>query len=308
MTLTPLAAQTNESLTGLSLPASGPSARKAKDLAEDAARSARALAADNVRTVAADIVELSAAAQQPPPEAQGSRSLAQPTIDPRKAFASSANNAGHANPAVQGNQQQNPPTFTQSDVDRILQAYGAAQGQTAYDPAFDFNNDGRIDFSDLNFVLSNVSQQAPGLTPPPQAAPPVANPSVADASRAPDAPPANNDGVNATPNPSADGAKFNRQDLNALLSSFGRTKADEGYNPDFDLNGDGRVGFDDLNTLLGNFGQHVAAHSQQDLNNLLASYGARAGEPNYNPAFDYSNKGYVGFADLNTLLDRLFTA
>lgn len=291
--------QSSDTLLPLSL-VKPPSRSASKEVAEAAEKAAANPSALVLRS-GADTVELSQQA------AEALRATLQP-------------------PASLGAAAQNPPTdaqtaatprnadlaatqrvFTQADVDSVLKLYGAAEGQSGFDAAFDFNSDGKIDFSDLNFVLSNVASVPPGITPPPgeepQAALTVNDHQPVAINPEPTSTPPTQD----QPAPAGAQPRYTPDDLSGLINTFGKSTADEGFNPAFDLDGNGTVDFNDLNSLLSNLGQAVTSEGQQLLTSVLEAFGAQAGDPRYNPDLDHGNKGYIGFVDLNRALDSLFT-
>ncbi len=121
------------------------------------------------------------------------------------------------------------------------------------------------------------------------ATPPVAN---TDAVRPPTEPP-------VTPTDSR---------LQDFLAAYGATKGDGRYSEKFDLDGDGVIGFADLNTLLSQPAettQDQRVFTAADLDSLLASFNSRLGDANYNPEFDFDQDGVINFADLNRLVENL---
>lgn len=179
--------------------------------------------------------------------------IAQPSSDQG---ATTASQAQHAS---------SPPSVTQQDLNDLLTAYGSVTGDARFDARFDFNNDGRIDFNDLNTALSSFNAN------PPQ---PVAQ-------------------------------TFTLNDVTSLLASYGRSAGQPGFDARFDTNNDGRVDFTDLNHVLSNLNSPVTSGQQQQLQGLIEGYGAGIGDPLYNAAFDFDNDGRISFADLNELLSRI---
>lgn len=289
----------NDTLLPVSLlkPPSRSASKEAAEAAEKAAANPSAL----ILRSGADTVELS------PEAAEALRA----TLD------ASAATANAAQPSR--TDAQTPPTprnadltatqrvFTQTDVDSILKIYGASEGQSGFDASFDFNNDGKIDFSDLNFVLSNVASAPPGITPPPGDKPQSGLTADHEATNPvnPEAPA--NTSSPAQQAPAGAQPRYTPDDLTGLINTFGKRDGDQGFNPAFDLDGDGKVDFNDLNSLLSNLGQPVTGEAQQHLTSVLGAFGAQTGDPRYNPDLDYGNKGYIGFVDLNRALDSLFT-
>ena len=289
----------NDTLLPVSLlkPPSKSASKEAAEAAEKAAATPAALALRS----GADTVELS------PEAAEALRATLDPTAEISSAAQPSRTDA--QTPPITRNTDRaaTQHVFTQADVDSILKLYGASEGQSGFDASFDFNGDGKIDFSDLNFVLSNVASAPPGITPPPGNKP-QAGLTADDGTTHPvnHEPTANP----ATPTQQApDGAqpRYTPNDLTGLINTFGKTASDQGFNPAFDLDGNGKVDFNDLNSLLSNLGQPVTGEAQQHLTSVLEAFGAQTGDPRYNPDLDHGNKGYIGFIDLNRALDSLFT-
>ncbi len=157
------------------------------------------------------------------------------------------------------------PDASQTDLNGLLAAYGAVNGDPRFDPRFDFNSDGRIDFNDLNTALSALA-----ATPPK----PVAQ-------------------------------TFSLSDVTTLLSSYGRRQGEQGFDARFDTNNDGVVDFTDLNHVLSNLSSPVSSTHQQQLAGLIEGYGTGVGDPLFNSAFDFDNDGRISFGDLNELLSRI---
>ena len=247
--------------------------------------------------------------------------------------------------------------FSQGDVDSLLKSYGSSSGQGSYQQTLDFNNDGKIDFADLSFLLSRVNRSGASSAPTgggqPNAATtePAPTPIATQPVLTPNAPasglttggsvtgtttesaqtPISTQPV-LTPSvqssglttggtvtgtttesaqtpistqpvvPGAASPKFTQADLSALLASFGKSAGQDGFDARFDFQGRGSVGFEDLSTLLANFASPVSTAAQRRLTGVLAGYGARQGDANYDPTLDAGGKGYIGFADLSAAL------
>jgi Ca2+-binding EF-hand superfamily protein len=188
--------------------------------------------------------------------------------------------------------------FNQSHLDGLLASFGARSGDASYDPAFDHNGDGVIDFSDLNNVLSNFE--------PPATEQPAAQ-GAAPGAQAPVAPAEAEEPAGATPAPApADGETFGPGDLSGLLQAFGRRAGEQGYDARFDINSDGVVDFSDLNSALSAFDPPVPEQQQLELTGLLGAFGSSAGDETFDARFDYDGDGRVAFNDLNRLLDELY--
>jgi Ca2+-binding EF-hand superfamily protein len=59
-----------------------------------------------------------------------------------------------------GEEEEGPAVFTAEDVDRALGAFGTSEGDDAFNSAYDFDNDGVINFGDLNELLSRIGAGA----------------------------------------------------------------------------------------------------------------------------------------------------
>lgn len=156
-------------------------------------------------------------------------------------------------------------SVSQDDLNGLLAAYGAVSGDTRFDARFDFNNNGRIDFEDLNTALSSFTATPPATVP----------------------------------------QSFTLEDVTSLLSTYGRQTGEQGFDARFDTNNDGVVDFTDLNHVLSNLASPVSSNHQQQLEGLIQSYGAGVGDPLYNVEFDFDNDGRISFQDLNELLSRI---
>ena len=55
-----------------------------------------------------------------------------------------------------GEDEEGPTVFTAEDVDRALSAFGTSEGDDAFNSAYDFDNDGVINFGDLNELLGRI--------------------------------------------------------------------------------------------------------------------------------------------------------
>lgn len=156
------------------------------------------------------------------------------------------------------------PAFSRADLDKLLAAYGSVAGDERYTETYDLNADGRIDFEDLNSLLSQIRENEP-----------------------------------------ADAPSFTQDDLDGLLASFGASQADERFNASYDLNGDGRVDFDDLNSMLTAMKQHQTAGDPDPLQMLVDAFGKISGDAGFEGALDLNNDGTINFSDLNRLLTSL---
>src|SRR5690606_20361193 len=54
---------------------------------------------------------------------------------------------------------ESPASFTVEDIERLLNVFGSAAGGERFDSTFDFDNDGVINFADLNELLNRVGQE-----------------------------------------------------------------------------------------------------------------------------------------------------
>ncbi len=105
---------------------------------------------------------------------------------------------------------------------------------------------------------------------------------------------------------------FGQADLDALLQAWGTVSGQERFASEYDLDGDGSIGANDLAQLLGNFSAEApfaepvedAPPTAADVNNLLAAWGTSAGEERFNARFDLNGDGRVGAHDLAELLGR----
>lgn len=159
------------------------------------------------------------------------------------------------------------PSFTRADLDKLLESYGSVAGDDRYNETYDLNADGRIDFEDLNSLLSQIREPA-----------------------------------------ASDAPSFTEKDLDGLLASFGATQADERFNGAYDLNGDGRVDFDDLNSMLTAMKSQQTAGDADPLQMLVEAFGRRFGDAGFESALDLNSDGQINFTDLNRLLTSLNSA
>ncbi|MGD9693445.1 MAG: dockerin type I domain-containing protein [Phycisphaerales bacterium] len=225
-----------------------------------------------------------------------------------------------------------PQTYTLDDVTSILSTYGRRAGEQGFDARFDTNNDGVVDFTDLNHVLSNISspitqsqqQQLEGVIegygagvgdPRYNAAYDVDNDgrisfrdlnavlSSFNAPAQPEAPASPEAAV--PPETPATPQTFSLNDVASVLSAYGRREGEQGYDARFDTNSNGVVDFTDLNHVLSNLTSPISSNHQQQLEGLIQGYGAGVGDPLFNAAFDFDNDGRISFADLNELLSQI---
>lgn len=93
----------------------------------------------------------------------------------------------------------------------------------------------------------------------------------------------------------------------AFLESYGANRGDNRYNEKFDLDGDGVIGFSDLNALLSQPAEQAdpRVFTGADLDGLLASFNKSLGDDGFNPEYDLNQDGVVNFTDLNSLVQNL---
>ncbi len=107
--------------------------------------------------------------------------------------------------------------------------------------------------------------------------------------------------------------QFTQADIDSLLNLFGSTNADSDFNEQFDLDGNGTINLQDLNAMLAQISQvqpqgieePEPSFTQEDLDLLLESFGAQAGDENYSDALDLDGDGIIGLQDLNAMLANL---
>ena len=63
---------------------------------------------------------------------------------------------GQTSPSTEDDE--GPASFTAIDIDRLLGSFGAEAGAEGFNSQFDFDNDGVINFGDLNTLLTNLAQ------------------------------------------------------------------------------------------------------------------------------------------------------
>ncbi|TVQ30656.1 MAG: hypothetical protein EA376_12430 [Phycisphaeraceae bacterium] len=222
------------------------------------------------------------AASLTPNDAQGTRVNAQDQpITPRPG-------PGSNEPAQDGR------TFTESDRDALLAAWGARVGDERYNPEYDLTGDGMIGAADLAALLSRFSTEAPAGPAP-----------IDDAA------------------PGSDAELTLEQMISELRSMWGARTGSERYDPRYDLDGDGVIGSGDLAALLGGASpptlsdplsespgdgnnpenpETVIADASFDLKSLLDAFGRRAGEPGFDARLDLNGDGVISSADLAALL------
>lgn len=156
--------------------------------------------------------------------------------------------------------------FTQNDVDNLLKIFGAGAGDSEFISQYDLDGSGTIDLQDLNAMLAQIG------TPP------------AAESGAPDG--------------------FTQDDIDLLLEAFGSQPGDDAYNEALDLDGDGVIGLQDLNTMLASMGQGTenSGFTQAHVDQLTAAFGAQTGDDNFIAELDLNADGTLNLADLNELL------
>jgi Ca2+-binding EF-hand superfamily protein len=156
--------------------------------------------------------------------------------------------------------------FTQTDLDNLSKLLGASKGDSQYQEQFDLDGNGTINLQDLNAMLAQISEGQ-------QAA-------------------------------SVDGPTFTQDDLDLLLEAFGAQTGDENYSEALDLDGDGLIGLQDLNTMLGSLSQQPEqqGYSQTHIDQLTAAFGASTGDENFVASLDLNEDGTLNMADLNAML------
>lgn len=113
--------------------------------------------------------------------------------------------------------------YGQDQLDAINEFFGAKTGDSRFQNAVDFNNDGSINFSDITYVLSKWGEALP-----------------AD--------------QQVMPQPDLSGP-FGKKHLDAVNEFFGKSLGDEGFLAQADANGDGTINFSDITHILSNWGQ-----------------------------------------------------
>lgn len=280
----------------------------------------------------ADVLTISADTT-PPTSYTKPRAVAPAAEPPTAGGPSGAGDAPSAQPSP-GAAQPSPitdgVTYGQAELDSLLASFGAGQGSAQFNAASDLNGDGLVNFDDLNRLLSNFAPAAAPATqaaPPPPAptskpaqtpiasaaaereAAPVATPAStpeATAAAAPLTPEAGTAQAAPSPTGQTDGGGFDQSDLPSLLFSYGSRLGESGFDARFDFNSDGVIGFDDLNTALSSISPGAAQHAST-LEGLVNAFGLGQGAEGFAPEFDFDGDGFIGFADLNRLLDDLFT-
>lgn len=250
------------------------------------------------QTRPADTVELSEV-KPLAPTAQLSRTAAQDT-------------PAEPAPVAPAATEQTTPASPDDLVASILKSFGARSGDEGFNAALDVNGDGVINFSDLNAAVSAASVtpptggpspiETPAGVPAPQglgadAADEVA-PTIAQATGAPVAPSIPDD-ANTPDEPRV----YTLDDIELALGAFGTAEGEDGFNIDFDFDGDGRINFGDLNELLTRVGGQTA--QQTLISQLTELFGVNSNDSRFNTALDFDSDGVINFNDLNTLLSRL---
>lgn len=300
-----------------------------------------AVASDSPPATARQADVLTISADTTPPTSYTKPRTVTPAAEPPPATGpSGAGDAPSAQPSP-GAAQPSPitdgVTYGQAELDSLLASFGAGQGSAQFNAASDLNGDGLVNFDDLNRLLSNFAPAAPAATQAPPVSPaqtPIASaaaepetastatpsasasPSTpatsptstpeATAASAPLTPEAGQAQAAPSPTGQTDGGVFDQGDLPSLLFAYGSRLGESGFDQRFDFNSDGVIGFDDLNTALSSISPGAAQHATT-LEGLVNAFGLGQGSEGFAPEFDFDGDGFIGFADLNRLLDDLFT-
>lgn len=203
-----------------------------------------------------------------------------------------------------------PPPSPDTLVASVLKAFGSRSGDDGFNASLDINGDGVINFADLNAALAG--QNAPPQTGGPSPIEQPANaptPQALDADNAGEIAPAQGEQPGAPSAPAqADDADeprvYTNKDIELVLGAFGAGADDERFDPELDFDGDGQIGFPDLNELLARLDQGQSPQ-QTLIDQLTDLFGLSANDQRFNPALDFDNDGVINFTDLNTLLARL---
>ncbi|MBL0922044.1 MAG: hypothetical protein IBJ10_07930 [Phycisphaerales bacterium] len=113
-----------------------------------------------------------------------------------------------------------------------------------------------------------------------------------------------------SPRPAADPTTTPAADsrMAQFLASYGAAKGDSRYNDKFDLDGDGVIGFSDLNALLSQPAEPATPQrvfGASDLDGLLQAFNSRLGDSGFNPEYDLNQDGVIDFTDLNNMVNNM---
>ena len=159
--------------------------------------------------------------------------------------------------------------FTQSDVDNLLKLFGSISGDSDFLAEYDLDGSGTIDLADLNAMLAQLGEPQSEEVSTPET--------------------------------------FTQSDIDLLMESFGAQTGDEAYSDALDLDGDGIIGLQDLNTMLANLApvEESQIYTQAHVDQLTAAFGSQFGDDNFVAELDLNGDGTLNLVDLNQLLASL---
>lgn len=157
--------------------------------------------------------------------------------------------------------------FTQDDIQNLLKLFGSSAGDDGFNAQFDLDGSGTIDLDDLDAMLVQMSQTKAAASPPQ--------------------------------------SQFTQADIDLLLEAFGAQIGDDAYDESLDLDGDGMIGLDDLDTMLVNLSQPQDAPENpagSTLDQLTAAFGLNEGDDGFVAELDLNGDGTIDLNDLDELL------
>lgn len=103
---------------------------------------------------------------------------------------------------------------------------------------------------------------------------------------------------------------YSQADVDNLLKVFGAVEGDDAYDPAMDMNTDGKIGVEDLNSMLSNMASQEpepaqnepVTYSTDDVNNLVEIMGSVEGDDAFDAAMDMNADGKIDVDDLNYML------
>lgn len=159
--------------------------------------------------------------------------------------------------------------FTQSDIDNLMKIFGYTSDDNEFIAEYDLDGNGTIDLQDLNQMLAQIGEPQPAGAGDPET--------------------------------------FTQADVDLLMEAFGAQAGDENYSDALDLDGDGVIGLQDLNTMLANLApvEESGNFTQAHVDQLTAAFGAQTGDENFIAELDLNGDGTLNLSDLNQLLASL---
>jgi len=101
------------------------------------------------------------------------------------------------------------------------------------------------------------------------------------------------------------------EQIDALKAAFGAKQGEDGYQAEYDIDGNGVIDLKDLLAKLSEVKQSSAAtepeptYTGADLDALLAAFGSKSGDEGFDASADLDGDGVVGLPDLLAMLKQM---